>query len=101
VKHPWWSERTCRGSKASKSSKLAERDGFVVHGPGRLGSALSGVEEREPIACGGSRLLRASVVLGETGGDKAAKGAFKHAGGERPGSWWRREATTISARGTL
>jgi hypothetical protein len=63
-------ERTRRGIKASKRVKLARRTTFVRR-PGQPGAGRQ-PGEREPIVAGGTRQLRASAGVGETGGDKTA-----------------------------
>lgn len=68
------------GSKASKQVKLAERGDSAVRCPGRPGSGLEPAE-RESIAFGGSRRLRVSAGVGETGWRTASCDAPLHAGG--------------------
>jgi len=78
VKHPRWWERTRRGSKASKSTKLAERERFRRVRSGQLGSACLRVDverELEPEGNPGC-WARERWVVGETAG-LAARGAFQ------------------------
>jgi hypothetical protein len=88
-------ERTRRRIKASKRVKLAERSGFAARTqgdretreavsrgrPSGLRRRSEERAERELIVVRGSRQLRASVGVGETGGDKVRVAAFQHVGG--------------------
>jgi hypothetical protein len=92
-------ERTRTGRKASKSVKLAERDGSagLIWSDREAGTAL--VKRELIVGCGTRQLRR--LRRGRPGslrryGQSSASG---RAGGQRQGSWWRREATTIGTRG--
>jgi len=74
-------ERTRERIKASKWVKLAERSGSVARTWSDREALPSGRVKRELIVVGGSRLLRASVGVAETSGDKGREATFQHVGG--------------------
>jgi len=74
-------ERTRERIKASKRVKLAERIDSVLRAQSDREACPSGGVKSELIVDGGSRLLRVSVGVVETGGDKARKITVRHAGG--------------------
>jgi hypothetical protein len=72
--------RSCKGRKAPKQVKLAERGDSAELSPGRRGNELRLVETKS-IVVGKPRQPRESVDVGETSGNKAKHGALQHVGG--------------------
>jgi hypothetical protein len=83
-------ERTHRGSKASKRVKLAERAAYVRWS--RATGKWTCPRKGKPIAAGGTRQLRESVGVGETGGEKAAEE-------RRPARRWMTAREPVASRG--
>jgi len=74
-------ERTRERIKASNRVKLAEWIGLILRAQSDREAFPSGGVKSELIVDGESRLLRVSVGVAETGGDKARKVTVQHASG--------------------